>query len=59
MFKYIFLFFVSSILVFSIYSMKFNNPYKLYFIFGPKGSGKSTLMINKLLHYQKKPQKTH
>lgn len=54
MLKYIFLFFVCSIFGFCIYSMKFNNPYKLYFIFGPKGSGKSTLMINKLLHYKKK-----
>lgn len=45
-----FLFFV----VFSFLSYKFRNPYKLYFIFGAKGSGKSTLMINRLIHYKKK-----
>lgn len=41
-------------IAFSLYSRKFNNPYKLYFIFGQKGSGKSTLMVNKMLYYKKK-----
>lgn len=39
---------------FAIYSAKFRNPYKLYFIFGKKGSGKSCLMINRMLYYKKK-----
>lgn len=53
--KYIIiLFFLSLIVSFSVLSSKYKNPYKLYFIFGRKGSGKSTLMVNKLFHYMKK-----
>lgn len=33
---------------------KYNNPYKLYMIFGKKGSGKSTLLCKLALKYQKK-----
>lgn len=39
---------------FVIYAKKFNNPYKLIFIFGKKGSGKSCLLVHELLKYQKK-----
>ena len=34
---------------FSIYSRKYNNPYRLVFIFGKKGAGKSTLMVSQML----------
>lgn len=39
------------VLLFSLYSRKFNNPFKLFFIMGKKGSGKSTLMVKKMLKY--------
>lgn len=34
--------------------MKYRNPYKLYMVFGKKGSGKTTLMTKLALQYQKK-----
>lgn len=34
--------------------IKYRNPYKLYMIFGKKGSGKTTLMTKLALKYQKK-----
>lgn len=37
------------IFLFSLYSRKYNNPYKNYMIFGAKGSGKSTLMVKWML----------
>lgn len=37
------------VFAFSIYSKKYKNPYKLIFIFGKKGSGKSTLMVHNML----------
>lgn len=53
--KYIiFLFFLSLIGSFVFLSSKYKNPYKLYFIFGKKGAGKSCLMIKKLLEYKKR-----
>lgn len=39
---------------FSIYAKRYANPYKLVFIFGKKGSGKSCYLVNQLLRYQKK-----
>lgn len=39
----------SLLFAFVLYSRKFRNPYKLTFIFGKKGSGKSTLMVNWML----------
>lgn len=33
---------------------KYNNPYKLIFIFGKKGSGKSTYMVKQMLKHQKR-----
>lgn len=35
-------------------SRKYNNPYKLYFIFGKKGAGKSTFMVKEMLKHQKR-----
>ena len=33
---------------------KYINPYKLYMVFGKKGSGKSTFLVKKALEYKKK-----
>lgn len=41
------------ILGFGIYAKRFKNPYKLVFIFGKKGSGKSCFLIHELLKYKK------
>lgn len=38
------------VVCFNLYSRKFANPYKLIFIFGKKGAGKSTLMVRGMLH---------
>lgn len=38
----------------SYLSKKYNNPYKLTFIFGKKGAGKSCYMVHEMLHYMKK-----
>ncbi len=50
MIKY-FLFLFALVLVFSLYSRRFANPYKLIFIFGKKGAGKSCLMIKEMKRY--------
>lgn len=42
------------LVVFCVLSSKYKNRWKLYFIFGKKGAGKSCTMIKKLLEYQKK-----
>lgn len=39
---------------FSLYSRRFRNPYKLIYIFGKKGSGKSTYMVKQMLKYRKR-----
>lgn len=39
----------SFLLIFSFYSRKFRNPYKLIFIFGKKGSGKSCKMVHDMM----------
>ena len=41
-------------LFFSYHVVKYRNPYKLFMIFGKKGSGKTTLMTKLALQYQKK-----
>lgn len=50
--------FLYSILIlylgFILLCIKYNNPHKLYFLFGKKGSGKSTIMVSKMIHYLKK-----
>lgn len=33
---------------------KYKNPYKLYMVFGKKGSGKSSFLVRKAIEYQKK-----
>lgn len=48
----VFLFFVFSFLGFVVWSArKYANPYKLQFIFGKKGAGKSCYMVRKMLWY--------
>lgn len=54
MFYIIFGIFFVSILFFSLISRKYKNNFKLFFIFGKKGAGKSCLMIKKLLEYKKR-----
>lgn len=34
--------------------IRYRNPYKLYMVFGKKGSGKSTLMVKLAIKYRKK-----
>lgn len=41
--------FVGLIFGFSFYAKKYSNPYRLCFIFGKKGAGKSTLMVHHML----------
>lgn len=45
-------FFVFLVVVF-LYSRKFINPYKLYMVFGRKGSGKTTYMVKLAYRYHK------
>lgn len=51
---YIFLFIVFCPVVFLCYaSRRYANPYKLVFIFGKKGAGKSCYMVRRMLWYQR------
>lgn len=36
---------------FGLYTRRFRNPYKLIYIFGKKGSGKSTLMVKEMIRH--------
>lgn len=36
------------------FTVKYSNPFKLYFLFGKKGSGKSTLLVKYMMTYHKK-----
>lgn len=50
-------FFILTVLLIVLLSLvyrRFNNPYKLYMIFGKKGSGKSSFLAKKALFYLKK-----
>lgn len=42
------------IFLFVFLSLRYRNPYRLTFIFGKKGSGKSCFMVRKMLYYKKK-----
>lgn len=53
-FLWCFAFPISLVLIFNRCTRKYKNPYKLTFIFGKKGSGKSTLMTKFALEYMKK-----
>lgn len=45
--------------VFCFLSYKYRNPYKLYYVFGKKGSGKSLFMVKFILSYLKKGWKVY
>lgn len=51
---YYVLFLILSLLWMKFRYRAYNNPYKLYMIFGKKGSGKSTLLCKLALRYKKK-----
>ncbi len=42
------------IVFFAYHFFKYRNPYKLFMVFGKKGSGKTTLMCKMALKYRKK-----
>lgn len=46
--------FFAVLIGFLIYAKRYKNPYKLVFIFGKKGSGKSCFLVHELLKYKKK-----
>lgn len=49
-----FVFGLAVIIFFVYHFIKYRNPYKLFMVFGKKGSGKTTLMCKLALQYQKK-----
>lgn len=51
---WILIIFSVSLTAWCIYVRRFLNPYRLHFIFGKKGSGKSTYMVKMMLKYLKK-----
>lgn len=51
--KYV-LSFVILCFAYSLFVRKYKNPYKLYMVFGKKGSGKSSYLVRKAIEYQKK-----
>lgn len=53
MIKYI-ISFIALIVLFNLFTSKYRNPYKLIFIFGKKGAGKSTLMVKEMLKHSKR-----
>lgn len=46
--------FFALLIGFSLYSRRWANPYKLIFIFGKKGAGKSCLMVREMLRHMKR-----
>ena len=50
----IFALFTSILFFFAYHVIKYRNPYKLYMVFGKKGSGKTTYMTKLAITYQKK-----
>ena len=53
---YVLIFLICCFFIFFVayHVIKYRNPYKLYMVFGKKGSGKTTLMTKLALQYQKK-----
>lgn len=51
--KYVFLFTLFCF-VYSFAVRKYKNPYKLFMVFGKKGSGKSAFLVRQAIKYQKK-----
>lgn len=50
---YFFVFVLAVLSFFTVVSRKYNNPYRLYFLFGKKGAGKSLYMVKLMLRYLK------
>ena len=40
--------------IYSLIVKKYKNPYKLFMVFGKKGSGKSSYLIRKAIEFQRK-----
>lgn len=53
------LFLLFIFLFLSFHMIKYRNPYKLYMVFGKKGSGKTTLMTKLAFQYRKKGWKVY
>ena len=51
--KYVLLFVVAAF-CYSLAVRKYKNPYKLFMVFGKKGSGKSSYLVRQAIRYQKK-----
>lgn len=51
--KYV-LFIIIASFLYSLVVKKYKNPYKLYMVFGKKGSGKSSYLVRQAIRYQKK-----
>lgn len=49
-----FILFLLFIIILIIYTRKFVNPYRLYMVFGKKGSGKTTYLVKLMHQYHKK-----
>lgn len=55
MVKWILLFSIFGLFVYFVYcSIKYSNPYRLYMLFGKKGSGKTTFITKMAIKYMKK-----
>jgi len=55
---YVFLVLFTFILGFSIYTSKYNDPYRhIYFVMGLPGCGKTTYFVNRMLYYKKQNEK--
>lgn len=55
----VFFIFILFLIIIFIYSRKFVNPYRLYMVFGKKGSGKTTYMTKLAVQYHKKGRKIY
>lgn len=54
MFIFIIFVFAALYVSWALYTRRFLNPYRLHFLFGKKGSGKSTYMVKMMVKYIKK-----
>lgn len=60
MIKWILLFIVFGAIFYICYcSVKFRNPYRLYMLFGKKGSGKTTFIVKMAMKYMKQGRKVY
>lgn len=52
--NYVFIFLIALVVLFVFLCIKYNNPFRLWFIFGKKGAGKTCLMVNMMIKYLRK-----